>query len=257
MLPAPADLSRATHASLVEALRARKLDRTVTGVGPGPAAMDPDATGASGIPGLDAGLGGGLPRGQVSEVVGRASSGRTSLLLQWMAAATARGELVAIIDVCDRFDPPSAEAAGVDLSRVLWVRGQAPASRGSRDAQTRALQQAIKAAALVLQAGNFGLVALDVAEVSPLLLRAMPFTTWLRLERLIEGSQTMGLIVAPEPLARSAGGVSVRLETDAAAARFRNGLFDGVRLRAQVARARLRPAEAAPISFATAAVHGR
>src|SRR5512142_2782397 len=67
-------------------------------------------------------LTGGLPRGALSEICGPASSGRTSLLLAALAARTAAGEACALVDVSDSFDPVSAQAAGVDLRRVLWVR---------------------------------------------------------------------------------------------------------------------------------------
>jgi len=76
---------------------------------------------SSGITPIDS-LTGGLPRGGLTEICGPASSGRTSILLSIMAAATARGELCALIDAADCFSPHAAAAAGVDLDRVLWVR---------------------------------------------------------------------------------------------------------------------------------------
>ena len=89
------------------------------------------------------------------------SSGRTSLLLRMLAAATARGELVALVDALDMFDVESAAAAGVDLDRLLWIRGHVVTNPGMcRDMNQRAMEQAIRALTLVLQAGNFGLVAL-------------------------------------------------------------------------------------------------
>ena len=75
----------------------------------------------SGIEALDA-LTGGLPRGGLTEICGPASSGRTSVLLAVMARMTAQGEVCALVDASDSFDPPSAEAAGVELRRLLWVR---------------------------------------------------------------------------------------------------------------------------------------
>jgi hypothetical protein len=76
---------------------------------------------ASGIPTLDA-LTGGLPRGCLTEICGPASSGRTTVLLAALAAATRRGEFCALIDASDALDPHSAVAGGVDLDRLLWVR---------------------------------------------------------------------------------------------------------------------------------------
>src|ERR1035438_10578834 len=65
---------------------------------------------------------GGLPRGCLTEIVGPASSGRTSLLLSILAQATAREEICALVDAEDAFDPASAAAAGVRLERLIWVR---------------------------------------------------------------------------------------------------------------------------------------
>jgi len=76
---------------------------------------------SSGIAALDE-LTGGWPRGTLSEWFGPASSGRTSILYAALAAATARGELCALVDAGDAFDPESAAAAGVDLKKLLWVR---------------------------------------------------------------------------------------------------------------------------------------
>jgi recombination protein RecA len=75
----------------------------------------------SGIPALDA-LTGGLPRGCLTEICGPASSGRTTVLLAALAAATQRGEYCAVIDASDALDPHSLAAAGIDLDHLLWVR---------------------------------------------------------------------------------------------------------------------------------------
>ena len=111
-------------AVLESALRARKLDRTLT------TALPPLEHGAAASalrahrtwPRSMRCLRGGLPRGQLSELAGPHSSGRTTLLLQLMAAATRRGEIAALVDTCDRLDVASAAAAGVDLERLLWIR---------------------------------------------------------------------------------------------------------------------------------------
>lgn len=232
------------RADLESLLRARKLDRTLTPfpVGlaspPGaPGTIDEYATASSGVTALDARLGGGFPRGQISEIVGSRSSGRTSLLLQMLAAAAARHELVALIDVLDMLDVASAEAAGLDLSRVLWIRGQvAPQVSACRDMTQRALDCAIKAITLVLQAGNFGLVAFDAAEAPPHALERLPFTTWRRLHRIIEGSQTACVLIGDAPIARSAGGVTVRISR-AGGVRVHGQLFTGLDIEVDVIRA--------------------
>src|SRR5437870_617155 len=99
------------RAALESALRVRKLDRTLT-TALQPDRVDPSALVATDVPGLDAALRGGLPRGQLSEIAGPRSSGRTSLLFQVVAAATRRGEIAALVDTFDRLDVASADAAG-------------------------------------------------------------------------------------------------------------------------------------------------
>ena len=272
---------------LIAALAARRLDRTLT---TSLAPIDPcdeSAIGATNIPSLDAQLGGGFPRGQLSELVGARSSGRTSMLLQMMAAATARGELVALVDALDMLDVSSAAAAGVDLDRLLWIRGHVVSNPGlCRDMNQRAMEQAVRALTLVLQAGNLGLVVLDVGEAPAEALRRLPFTTWLRLQKMVEGRQTMCVIVGNEPMARSSAGLTVVVQAGKAGGagrpggpdvgsgfsqktdvgsgfsrtikmtgRFSDRLFEGFDLTARVVRARTRQYEDSVASFSTAVAH--
>ena len=190
-------------AVLESALRARKLDRTLTTTLPSWEWTDSSSLLPTDIALVDACLRGGLPRGQLSELTGACSSGRMTLLLQLMAAATRRGEIAALVDTLDRFDVASAAAAGVDLDRLLWIRGSGSGIRdsgfGSREGGTASspesrvpspVDRALKALNLVLQAGGFGIVAIDLADVPAVTLRQIPFTTWPRVQRVIEGSDT-------------------------------------------------------------------
>lgn len=218
--------SAAARIALESLLQARKLDTTLTSRHP--SARDDQAASLPTGLSLDDLLGGGLPRGQVSEMVGPRSSGRTSAACVILADATARGELVALVDTLDRFDPASGAAAGIDFACLLWVRGDdvplgsrrlAPEwepsrpqpGRARRSQAARALDRAIKALNLVLQSGGFGLVIIDLADVPLETVRDLPFNTWLRLQRVVEGGDTACLILADAHVARSAGGVSVRL----------------------------------------------
>jgi hypothetical protein len=216
-------------AVLESALRARKLDRTLTTALPSLDRTDAAAVTPTDVRLLDACLRGGLPRGQLSEIAGPRSSGRTTLALQILAAATARGEIVACIDTFDRLDVASASAAGVYLPHLLWVRGQAIASMdgatdprwipGEREVARggpsglveRTVDRALKALNLVLQGGGFGVVAIDLVDVPVAALKRVPFTTWLRVQRIVEGSDTACVLIVPEPLARSAGGLTLTL----------------------------------------------
>ena len=103
----------------------------------------------------------GLPRGQISEIVGSRSSGRQTVLVSRLAAATRRGELVALVDPLDMFDPVSAAAHGVELPRHALGPGvcgrphrvSLPREAGEAGVQ---VERAVKALNLILQANGFG-----------------------------------------------------------------------------------------------------
>jgi hypothetical protein len=213
------------HAHVEALLRERKLDRTLTTALPlSPGA---DRVAPSGLTAFDGRLPGGLPRGQISEVIGPASSGRTSLAWTWLGAATARSESAALVDTFDRFDPASGHACGIHLARLLWVRGQAitrtaaaidptwlPGTRavdGPGTLLERTIDRALKALNLVLQSGVCTAVVLDFADVPPAGVRRVPQTTWLRLQRVVEGTDIACLLLGAVPLTRSAGGVTLNL----------------------------------------------
>lgn len=189
----------ALKAALEDLLRARRLQLD------GPPLRGEDRRGtrlSTGIAGLDALLGGGLPRGQVSEVHGPASSGRTAVALSAAARRTRDGALVAWIDPLDRLDPSSAAEAGLDLARVLWLRGR------PRD-EARALTGSVAAASAVVGSGLFELVVLDLAGASAPLLRRLPLATWLRLQRTIELQPSALLVAADHHVACGPLGVSL------------------------------------------------
>lgn len=160
------------------------------------------------IPALDALLGGGFPRGQLSQAHGPASSGRSGVLHALLAAVTSGGALAALVDPLDRLDPASAAAAGADLARLLWLRGP---RGGSEEPTARALADAAAAVATLAGSGLFDLVALDLAGAGARV-RALPATTWIRLSRLVEELPTALLVVADAPLATSPGGATLALE---------------------------------------------
>ena len=64
----------------------------------------------------------GFQRGDLTEIYGHGSSGRTTMAVSFMAEVTRRQEVCALIDVSDSLDTESLSAAGVDLNRLLWIR---------------------------------------------------------------------------------------------------------------------------------------
>jgi hypothetical protein len=158
---------------------------------------------SSGIAAMDA-LTGGLPRGCLTEICGPASSGRTTLLLAALAAATRRGECCAVVDASDALDPQSAAAAGVELSRLLWVRCR-------ENSPEKSLEQLLRATDLLLESGGFGMIALDLGDLPTQSARRIPLTTWFRYRRAVEHTATVLLAIERQSIAGSCSSLLIKL----------------------------------------------
>jgi len=148
---------------------------------------------ATGIAEIDRLLGGGFPRGRLSEIAGAPSSGRTSLALALLAGATHAGETCAVVDAADGFDPRAAASAGIVLPRVLWVR--APG-----------LREAFLATERVLEVAGFGLLLLNATG------RESPPADFVRLARKAVGTQTALVALSLERAAGTAATVALEME---------------------------------------------
>ena len=131
-----------------------------------------------------------FPRGSISEIVGSPSSGRTSLIQAILKNFLAQGEICALIDWADSFDPASAACNGIFLEQVLWIRG------GRKPPGV-----AVKIADHLLHISGFGMVVLDFCDLEPDRLRNIPLSWWYRLRKTIEHTPTMLIIVAQKSLA--------------------------------------------------------
>ena len=239
---------------------------------------------SSGIDALDT-LTGGLPRGCLTEICGPASSGRTTLLLAALAAATQRGEFCALIDACDTLDPQSAAAAGVELDRLLWVRcGESTrrerSPRRHRNAETNSwndqiqlhgenqtehrLEQVLRATDLLLESGGFGLIALDLADLPQQVVRRIPLTTWFRFRRAVEHTSTVLLAIQSQSIAGSCSSLLIKLgltgnrfggqEINSQLPGLTHAqLLTGLEFGAEIVRSRMdrKPARSAEITFAS------
>lgn len=158
------------------------------------------------VPALDRLLDGGLPRGQLVELVGSRTSGRFSTLLSALAAVTSVGEAAALVDLGDSLDPESALSLGVDLDRLLWVR---PAK----------LKDALAAAEMLI-AGGFPLVALDLG-LPPVRGGRGIEAAWLRLARAARANDAALLVGSPYRVSGTAA--SAVLKAGRARASWRGG----------------------------------
>jgi len=164
-------------------------------VASGRAASEP-AGWAAALPELAALLADGLPRGALTELVGRRTSGRMGFVLALVAAATASGENAALVDLGDGLDPQRAVATGVALDRLLWARPQS-------------LRQAL-AATEALLAGGFPLVVADLGLL-PVPGGRGTAAQWLRLARAARDHGSRLLVSTPTRCCGVAAAAALRL----------------------------------------------
>src|SRR5215472_5981038 len=153
----------------------------------------------TGAPPIDK-LTGGLPRGCLTEIYGPPCSGRTSLLISTLASRTAVSEVCALVDARDAFDPHSAEAAGVKLQQLLWVR-------------CRNIDQALRVTDLLILGGGFGLIALDLGDLPPHVVRYVPLQVLFRFRRAVEHTPTIFLVIEQESNAKTCASLVLSLRT--------------------------------------------
>jgi hypothetical protein len=158
----------------------------------------------TGVSTIDAAIGG-IPCGGITEIVGSSwcSTGRKSLQSQLLAGAT-REQFCALVDATDSFNPRSAQAAGIDLRRLLWIRcgGQG----------MKALEQAFRSADLLLQgSGGFGLLVVDLAGISEKCVRKVPLSTWFRFRCVVEKLPAPLIFVTPHPVVGTCSSLTLEL----------------------------------------------
>lgn len=151
----------------------------------------------TGVPELDALLGGGLPRGEFTELVGTGpGSGSAQIIHALLRRVAADGQFLALIDGQDSFD---VETVAPDvLARLLWVR-------------CTAADEALKATDLLLRDQNFPLVVLDLKLNALSQLRKISASIWHRLGRLMERNRVTVMAVTPFPLV---SGVACRVRVE-------------------------------------------
>ncbi len=265
----------------IEAALAHRIPAALT---PMPYVMWPVA--ATGIQSADELLKGGLPVGAIAEIVGPDCSGRTSFALNFLAGVTQAEKVCAWVDVSDALDPESAAAAGVDLTRLLWVRcgtqrssqplairekyHTSPIKKGLQESglcthprsETRGLpsaindlfaprcaepqrrirpaketvqpvvphlaanrrrrpapaikpwariEQAMRATDLLLQAGGFSAVVVDMGSLAPEFVSRVPPATWFRYRAAAERTQSSILLLTQYSCAKSSAELVLRL----------------------------------------------
>jgi hypothetical protein len=226
---------------------------------------------SSGVREIDT-LTGGFPRGCLTEICGPASSGRTSVLLAALAAATQRQEVCSLVDISDAFNPHSAAAAGVNFEKMLWVRCGGNKQRTGSPQRHRVtenpkiekpVEQALRVTDLLLQSGGFGLVIIDLGDTPLKMAGRIPLTSWFRFQRAVEHTATVLFVISQVPCARTCASLLLKVsgkklsalscqlseKTSPAHAQ----LLDGLQVEGELLRSRLerKPTGSVTAAFAT------
>lgn len=166
----------------------QQLKEKFPGLRTNPAEFSPDtrAFWPTGLPQIDTLLQGGFAKGALTEIVSaRCCTGSALLACSLLRQAAQAGQIVAFVDGADSLEVTQLEETA--LSRLLWIR-------------CRSAAEALKASDLLLRDGNVPLVLLDIAINSEKQLRAIPATTWYRLQRLIEETSTVCIVFTPRAM---------------------------------------------------------
>jgi hypothetical protein len=226
-------------------------------------------------------LTGGLPRGCLTEICGTASSGRTSLLLAAMAAATQRQEACALVDVSDAFDPVSAANAGGHKKKKWEERDVSRAASASfksavlaaedqkKNSSENCTEQALRVTDLLLQSGGFGLVIIDLGDVPVRTVRRIPLTSWFRFQRAVEPTPTVLLVISQAPCTQSCAAMVLKMKAfrkklsaigfqPSAKSPSHAQLFEGLCIESEVLRSRMqrKPAQSVTAFVTVAARTG-
>jgi len=151
-------------------------------------------------------------------------------MLSVLAGVSGEDGVAGLIDPGNAFDPASAAAFGVDLSRLLWVRSGRTARR---------VDQALKIADLLLQGGGFGLIVVDLSDLPSGDVRRVPASRWVRLRRAARNTPTIVLFLNRESTLKTAAALALRMEV--ARIRWSARFLSEVRPGARVVRSRYDP----------------
>jgi hypothetical protein len=190
-----------------------------------PAARTIREVASIGIPQIDKLLDGGLPVGAISEITGLTSSGRTTISMAFLARRTQDGNVCAWIDTNDSFDPESAAANGISLKHLLWVRCRnAPFEKPSPAVRPKPFQkmqqpwtrldQAIRTTDLLLQAGGFAVIVLDLADEAIEHSRRIPLATWFRFRQAADRTRCSLIVMGKAAYAQSSAAIVLECQPD-------------------------------------------
>jgi hypothetical protein len=146
---------------------------------------------ATGLESLDRLLEGGLPRGAITLITGLSGMGRMTIAARAMAVETRGEHAVAWVDGKGTAYPPALALEGVDLSRLLMVRGD---------------ERAVNAAHQIIDSGAFGVVVASGLDpfLSPSSIR--------RIQTASEGRSVCTILIVEPTAASSISNAELKLK---------------------------------------------
>jgi recombination protein RecA len=108
------------------------------------------------------------------------------------------------------------------------------------------IDQALRVTDLLLQAGGFSAIVLDLGSIAPEFASRIPLATWFRYRAAAERSQASILLLTQHACAKSSAGLVLRLQP-AIALHDEPTVFTGIEHRVEVARERFTPTNVVPM----------
>lgn len=99
------------------------------------------------------------------------------------------------------------------------------------------IEQALRATDLILQAGGFSTIVLDMADLAPEYVSRVPLATWFRYRAAVERAQACLLLLTQHACAKSSGELLLRFETGEPRCN-ESTVFSGMKHQVEVARQR-------------------
>ena len=138
----------------------------------------------TGLAQVDEALDGGLPKGELTEIISsRKSSGAATLIRALLEKGATEHPVLAVVDGADSLDV--SQITERTLSRLLWVR-------------CRNSDESLKAVDLLIRDPNVSLLLIDLARDAQT--ARIPGSTWYRLQRLAQATSTVSVIFTSQPM---------------------------------------------------------
>ncbi|HZD47640.1 MAG TPA: recombinase RecA, partial [Silvibacterium sp.] len=111
----------------------------------------------------------------------------------------------------------------------------------SRSKPWARIEQALRVTDLLLQAGGFSAIVMDMGGIAPEYASRVPLATWFRYRAAVERSHAVLLLLTQHACAKSSAGLVLRLD-EANALQEESTILSSMEYHAEVARARFTPA---------------